>query len=120
LESWVKEIDTLSISCLVMDKERIEAWPVVRVSVSFSALTLMVGWQEGHLACKNHHSTNPRSSVPQQMERGGPKGEPAGLASPGRKPPLTKEVDVVCLYVRCNTGQIHGECKASARAGAEL
>ena len=99
LESWVKESDTLSISCLVMDKERIEAWPVVRVSVSFSALTLMVGWQEGHPACKNHHSANPRSSIPQQMESGGPtKGEPAGPASPGRKPPLTKVVEVVCLY----------------------
>jgi len=23
------------------------------LSVSFSALTLLVGWQEGHLACKN-------------------------------------------------------------------
>ena len=98
IESWLTESNTLSISCLVMDKERIEAWPLVRVSVSFSALTLMVGWQEGHPACQNHHSTNPRSSVPQQMERGGPKGEPAGPASPGRKLPLTKVVEVVCLY----------------------
>jgi len=38
----------------VEDKERMRSgcWSGL-VFCSFSALTLMTGWQEGHLACKN-------------------------------------------------------------------
>jgi len=47
--------NTLSIRSAVVDEERMRPgsrlWSVFRVS--FSALTLLAGWQAGHLALKN-------------------------------------------------------------------
>jgi len=47
-----------------------EARPLVRVNdfVPFSALTLMVGWQKGHLTSKIPCSTSPRGSIAEQVE----------------------------------------------------
>jgi len=56
-----------SIRSPVVDEVR----PLVRVSALcyLCALTLVVGWQEGHPAHKTPHSTNPRGSIAEQGRR---------------------------------------------------
>jgi len=62
LESWCKGCIALSIKRLVMDEESMQpdnglglllCVPVLAGWVPSVLLTLLVGWQEGHLACKN-------------------------------------------------------------------
>ena len=57
-ENWHKESSTSFLRSLAIDWERmmpVEEFPRVGLSAlnSFSVLTLLVGWQEGHLASKN-------------------------------------------------------------------
>jgi len=52
--------DVSSFRILVLDEEKVRpvgnsAWLWSVLSVSFSALTLLVDWHEGHLACENLH-----------------------------------------------------------------
>jgi len=55
----------------VVDEERMRPghWLGLVLCVPFSALTLIAGWQEGHPARKNPHSTNPRGSLLEQVEK---------------------------------------------------
>jgi len=52
----------LSVRSLVVDEERMRPshWLVLVLCVPFSALTLMVRWQKGHLDSKRSCSTNPQ------------------------------------------------------------
>ena len=54
LQSWCKGINAPSIRSLVVNGERMrpDHWLGFVLSALFSALMLMVGWQQGHLACK--------------------------------------------------------------------
>ena len=51
-----------------MKKEDQGHWLGLMLCVPVSAMTLMVRWQERHLACWKLHSTNPRGSFPDQVE----------------------------------------------------
>ena len=58
-----------------MNKERMrpDNWLELVLSVPFSALTPMVGWQEGQRACKKSSSTNPQR-FSSGTDEGGPEG----------------------------------------------
>jgi len=51
-EDWYKESNITSIRSPVVDEERMRSghWLELVFCVPFRALTLMVGWQEGHPA----------------------------------------------------------------------
>jgi len=61
-----------------MDEERMKPgdWLWSLLCLPFSALTLMIRWQEGHLDCKKPHSTNRRCFLPEQLEEEGKSADP--------------------------------------------
>ena len=75
LKSHHKGSNATSIRSPVVDEERMRSghWLGSVICVPFSALTLMVGWQEGHLAIKIPHCTNPK-----RLSSGTDGGEPEG------------------------------------------
>ena len=62
-DSRHKGSNTSSIRSPVADEERSDHCLGSVLCVSFSALTLMVGWQEGHVAHIKVHFTNPQRFV---------------------------------------------------------
>jgi len=69
-ESRHKGCSMRSVRSLVVDEERMRSghWLGSVLCVSFCALTLMVGWQEGHVAHKKPVSLTPRTFVKEQLE----------------------------------------------------
>ena len=67
-----------------MDEERTSSRLGLVLCGSFSALTLLVGWQEGHLARENPRSSN-RQRFSSRLGKGErPNGEPGDPDSPGK------------------------------------
>jgi len=58
-ESRHKGSNTLSIKSLVVNEARLRPGLGLVHCLPFSALTLVIGWREGHPACKKTHFTNP-------------------------------------------------------------
>jgi len=61
----------------VVDDKRIRPghWLGLVLSVTFRALTLMVGWQDGQPACRNPVPLIPRGSLPEHEEEENPRGD---------------------------------------------
>jgi len=54
---------------MVVDEEmRPRQWPGLMLCVAFSALMLMLGWQEGHVAHINAVPLIPTASLQEQVE----------------------------------------------------
>jgi len=51
--AWRSSVASISSPVAYEERMRSGHWLWSVLCVAFSALTLMVGWQEGHLACKN-------------------------------------------------------------------
>jgi len=45
-------MDQMTLMALITGMLRVHFLAVTDTELTFSALTLLVGWQEGHLACK--------------------------------------------------------------------
>ena len=69
-----------------MDEERMRPghWLGSVFYVSFSASTLMVGWQEAHPAHNETHFVNPQKFSSGRDGGRQPKGQPADPALPGK------------------------------------
>jgi len=61
LQSWYKASNAPFVRSLAVDEERMRSGCRLELvlCVPSSALTLMVGWQEGQAAHEKSHSTNP-------------------------------------------------------------
>ena len=79
LESHCKGSEALCVTSLVVDEERMRPghWLGSVLCVYFSAFTLLVGWQEGHLFAKILSQTRWRKKT---------KGKPANPGSLGEWP----------------------------------
>jgi len=67
-ESRHKGSNTLSIKSLVVNEARLRPGLGLVHCLPFSALTLVIGWREGHPACKKPISLIPKGSLLEQME----------------------------------------------------
>jgi len=83
-DCWRKGNNAASVTSLVVDEERMRPghWWGSVLCVCFSALTLTVRWQEGHLIHKRLSSTNPQRLLFWNRRTTRTQGEPTDPDSP--------------------------------------